>query len=558
MLSYKILSRKKNEFWIFFVVLCLLSLLMIIMFMPLNIISPGDDISFHHRRFMALVNSLNNGSFPVYLDYSDTTKYGFGSKWFYSDFIFIPFALIATFTGFIFSYKLMWFVMTVLCGLFTYKMVNRIYKNNIAAYFAALIYTFSSYRLQDVFERAAVGEALAFTFMPIVFWGLYEIIKGDYKKWYIISIGFTLLIFTHLISTALTFLTVVIFILIYYNSFSKEPRRLIYLFIAGMSTIFLSAYFLFPFIEQLAQIKLNMSQMEYMGYREDRAILSRFVKSTLFPHSLLVQHSMNPCLGISMIICIALRFFVKEKTKFTRSIDIGVLVGLVYFILTFNIFNWNTYPLKAINFIQFSWRLFQFCTFFFSIAGGYYLAIIATKSRKKVLIGMTLVVLISLQLFTQSNSYKSIKSYSRFPTTSMAVVDIHGYFRGYREYFSVNYNDDYTTKKGNSIDTESEAKLSNIIRKDGYISLDIETINNNIVEFPLTFYKGYNATLNNENIKVEESKYGLAEVPIDRSGKLVIQFTGTTIQRYSIYITLISCLLLIIYIIIDKKKHYEY
>lgn len=552
------INIQKNQFWIFFIILCLLSLLMILLFMPLNEMNPGGDMLFHHRRFMVLANALQNGSFPVYLDYTDITKYGYGAKWFYSDFVLIPFAAISTFTGFVFSYKFMWFAITVLCGLFTYKMMNRIYKNTTAAYFTAIIYTFSAYRLQDIYERAAVGEGLAFTFIPIVFWGLYEIIKGNYKKWYIISIGFSLLIFSHLISSVFVFITVLIFILFYYKSFTKEPRRLLYLILAGIFTIPLSAYFLLPFLEQLVHTKFYMSQMVYIGYRGEETALNRFLKSIFFPHQLFVRNVITPCLGIAMTFCVILRFFVKEKTKYTRSIDLGLIVGFVCLLLTINIYDWNKYPLKAINFIQFSWRLFQLCTFFFSIAGGYYLAVIATKKKKTILVSSILILFIGLQLTTQSHRYKAITAYYYFPmTTSITDIDIHHYFASFPEYFSINFNDEYTKKKGSNIDTESEAKLSDITRKDGYVSLDVETGTKNLVEFPLTYYKGYNATLNNEKVNVEESKNGLVEVPIDKSGRLVVEFTGTFLQKYSIYITLISSILIAIYILVNRKKENE-
>ena len=553
-------KEKRNQFWIFFIILCVLSFLMILLFMPLDKLDTGHDIIFHQRRFIVLVDALKNGHFPIYLDYTSEDGYGYGTRFFYPDLILVPFATIAIFTNFIFAYKLMWFVMTVLCGLLMYKMANKIYRNYLGSIFIALIYTFASYRLQDVYERSAVGEALAFTFIPLVFWGLYEIIKGNYKKWYIITIGFSLLIFCHLISSMLTFISIIPFIIIYYKSLIKEPIRIRYLLFAGITTIALSGYFLFPFIEQLLQTNFHMSNMQYIGYRGyyDTPI-NRFIKSIFLPHPIYIEYSMTPCLGISMIICIILRLFVRERTKYTNCIDYGIIIGLVYLLLTINIYDWNKYPLKAFNFIQFSWRLFQYCTFFFSIAGGYYLAKIATKNKKIILTSVILITFITCQLFTQSNRYKAISFYySYFIPTTLQSMSIVNYYKNYPEYFSINFNDDHVTKKGNNIDTETYAKLSNITREDGLISLDVETTNNNKLEFPLTYYKGYTATLNNKKVAVEESKNGLVEVSINNSGKLIVQYTGTFLQRYSLYITLISCVLLIIYIVAtNRRKHYD-
>lgn len=532
--------------------------------MPLDKINPGHDILFHYRRFNALMEALIDGNFPIYYDYEAFNNYGYGARWFYPDLILIPFAWIANYTGFVFSYKLMWFVMTFLCGLFTYKAVSTICKNNNVAFIVGLLYTFSTYRLQDIYERGAVGEALSFTFLPIIALGLYQIIKGDYKKWYIISIGFTLLIYSHLLSSVISFITVIIFILIYYKAFFKEPKRLWYLVVAGIVSLFLSSYFILPFIEQIINCNYQVSDS---SFKNDAGLsFGTFFKSILYPHTIFAKKEFEPYIGILLILCISLRLFIRDKSKTLRKIDLLTLLGLIYLFLSLNIIPWDRYPLKLINFIQFPWRLFEFSTLFFSISGGSYLCVLINKHARLKFLYPLLIILIGCLIITTSARYKVVRYYYTAMTSNpIMTLDNYFWFFVSLEYFPAKLNSvDIIKEKGDKIDYKnSSTSISDIEKGNGYINFNIKTLQKEEIELPLIYYKGYSAQLYNErmkmpiNLKVRQSDRGLVEIELPsnpRLGNVTVKFSGTFIQKYSIYFTLISFIILIIYIYTYNRK----
>lgn len=528
---------------------------MIFSFLPLNQINEGHDILFHYRRISILMESIKTGTFPIYIDYEAFNNYGYGTRWFYSDLSLIPIALLAYFTNFIIAYKFMWFVMSILCGLFTYKMVNTIYKNSTAAAFSALLYTFSAYRILDLFERSAVGEGLAMTFIPIVFWGLYEIIKGDYKKWYIISIGYTMLIYTHLLSSVLMFITTIIIMCIYYKDFLKQPKRFYYLLFAGISTIILSSYFLFPFIEQMINGNFQISTMVYRRHAELTFFES--FKSIFYPYKFYWVERFHPYLGILLVACLFIRFFIKDKSKYIKSVDIGVIIGIIYVILANSIFSWENYPLKLINFIQFPWRLYEFSTFFFAVGGGYYLSKILKQNKKSIIASVMIIVYMTTLIVTNAICYKNFIALHYFTIDTIPVMTMnnHRRFIVSEEYLPLNLTPFLIRKKGQDIDTQNkDTKISNIERKNNSISCYVDTKEKDNIEFPLIYYKGYTATLDGQNVNVKESPIGLVDVEVNKSGKLVVAFTGSFLQKYSIFITFISFVLLIIYIYKYNRK----
>jgi len=121
-------SYNKN-FYIFLAVLVLLSVLMIFGYHPLDKLYYGDDSYFHFKRFTTLMEALKANSYPIYIDYDGPEGFGYITKWFYSDLLLVPFAYIANLTSFIFGFKFMLFTITILCGLFSYQLINRVFKN---------------------------------------------------------------------------------------------------------------------------------------------------------------------------------------------------------------------------------------------------------------------------------------------------------------------------------------------------------------------------------------------------------------------------------------------
>ncbi|ROV60289.1 hypothetical protein EGO58_10850 [Limosilactobacillus reuteri] len=69
----------------------------------------------------------------------------------------------------------------------TYKLTY----NNYQAIITAILYTFGTYRIIDIWTRFALGEFIALSFLPLVIYGIYSITFGNYKDWPFLS-GYTL------------------------------------------------------------------------------------------------------------------------------------------------------------------------------------------------------------------------------------------------------------------------------------------------------------------------------------------------------------------------------
>lgn len=543
----KIYENKKCHIWISLVLITALSSLMMFLYSPVYL---NSDSVFHLNRLIVLIDALKEGNFPIYLDYNSINGYGYFTKAFYPDLTLFPYAILGLFLDIASLYKFIIFSTTILCGTTMYIAVKRIFNSSFCAIISSLLYSFSTYKIYQSFYFSTIQEIITFIFIPIVVWGLYEIISGNYKKWYILTIGFALIIFTHMITTVLVFLFLLLFSIIYYKKFTSEPIRFKYLSISAICCLLLSSYFIFPMIEQM------LSNSFY--YQDKPLFTSMFFRPTL--HNLFGGITNNlanmdhgdpiPKMGGFLTAFICLRIFIKEKSKLIRIADIGTIIGILIIIVNIEYFPWHIFPFNKFIFVQFPWRFFKYATFFFSIAGAYYMYQLIPGNNRKVLVVLLVSIFLSATFYFDSFDYKLMKHDKLvLDNVNEEIIKEKVTLGGGAEYLpSKMPTQNLPFERGIVIDkTNDNTQLNNFTKNQGTITVDINTPGDKL-EFPLTYYKGYRATLNNTEIKLHESKNGLIEIPINTSGHLKIWYAGTVIQKISFAVTIIFLLIFCFYI----------
>lgn len=550
------MTDRRLNYGLFLIILLLLSALMIVFFEPISL---GHDYYFHLRRFNSLIAAISEGTFPAYIDHQAIDGYGYLSNTFYPDVLLIPFALIAQFTSAVTGYKIMIFTFTVLSGMAMYKTSNTIYKNTFAATFSGLAYAFASYRLLDIYFRASLGEAISFTFVPIVFLGLYYIIKGDYRRqWYVLAIGVSLMVFTHMLSMLLMVVTCGILVLIFYKSFMKEPKRMLYLFLAAGVTLILTAYTLYPMLEQMMSNTFYYSKTTWGDIDEFSFGLYRAIWGMTNGLSLSTQ-IFAPKTGVLLTFGICARLFIKGKSATLRNTDILVIIGLIYIFASTTNFPWHVFPFDQLSVIQFPWRLLEFATFFLALAGGYYLSL-GVKSNLRQFVTIALVsVFICLVMKSEASNYEAFfKNRGASMSTDIAPHYIENASLGYsKEYVPIKIPSlNYFVERKDRIDTENQdTKISKFARNEGVTHFDVTINQADKLEIPLIYYKGYEAVIDSQQLAVEESENGLIEIALSQSGHVQVFYAGTTIQKVSFWISIFAFLILGVYVVLLKRKN---
>lgn len=506
------------------------------------------DISYHTNRIIAVSDELKAGHFPVLIYSNLLDGFGYASPLFYPElFLYIPAILTALGLNFLTSYKLFTMLTTFFTLLFTFYSANHIFKKKNIAWTITILYGTAFYRLADIYERGAIGEVLAIVFLPIIICGLYEIIFGENKRWWIICFGIFGLINSHVLTFAMSIILIITICLINVLRIFKDKKRLITLIIAGVISILLIFSFALPYLEQSNSDKFNVDEKIYSG---------AFLQS----YSVSLKELINNRFGIGDFykgigtILLILPVFIivcKDKDNQTRFMKQLFVIGFVVLLVSTSIFPWEALCNKfnSITTLQFPYRLNIISTLLFSFVGGYALCqIIGNKLELNKLVYI-LLILFTLNLLSSLN----INSGNFTEETIIKSAPVgNGEYKPY----ALKQKD----TKVHNIANEEEIEFTKISSK-----MQFEYTNKEdemIIHIPLAYYKGYIAYLEDENgnkteLTLEEdpnTKNVIVKNDKILNGKVTIEYKMTTIQKIGYIITYITLIGLTLYIFIDKFK----
>ena len=367
------------------------------------------DIGFHLERMLTLAKTVRHGDFLA-LIHDSFYGYGYALGLFYGNFFFyLPACFYLLGLPSMVSYKLFFLFINIGTVFITYYASKRIIPHQKIALLVTILYTLSEYRLYDFFVRGAVGEVLSFMVIPLAFLGLYEIIYQDDKKWYLFSIGFVLLLLSHLITTILMAFFCIIIILVNYKRFLKEPKRFWHLLMSGFFGLLLGCFFFLPILEQYLFSNISI-------FTDGSCYLPA---GTPIRELLLPKWFFSCYLGISIIMLIPIRFFFHKKELDPRYhtllsfSNLLLILGITSWLSVTNLFPWKFLD-TTLSFIQFPWRLLLFSTLFFSFSIGINLYLLLKTDRKDIvktiawfilLVSLTTNLLYSVQYGIRKNRY---------------------------------------------------------------------------------------------------------------------------------------------------------
>ena len=136
-----------------------------------------QDLLFHLSRIEGIKEGVLSGQFPVMMESVWMEGKGYPVSIFYGDILlYIPALLRIVGVPVVITYKIFVLLINLLTAFSACFCFKRIFKYDISAYLGMFLYVLASYRLMDIFVRAAVGEYAAFIFFPVIALGAKKIL----------------------------------------------------------------------------------------------------------------------------------------------------------------------------------------------------------------------------------------------------------------------------------------------------------------------------------------------------------------------------------------------
>ena len=219
----------------------------------------GHDLFFHLNRIEGVAAGLRAGQFPVAIHASTLLGYGYAAPQFYPElFLYIPAIMRNLGVSLAASVCVFEMMIHLACASVCYVSARAVLGSRRTALGAMMLYTLCSYRISNVYVRAALAESLAMIFFPLLIWALYEVLVRDEKKWPLLALSMGCIFLSHLLSTLFAAGMCGLCALLDAKKLIREPRRILACVKAALVTILMSACFLVPFLDY-ARAGINTS-----------------------------------------------------------------------------------------------------------------------------------------------------------------------------------------------------------------------------------------------------------------------------------------------------------
>ena len=542
-------------------------------------ISNGHDLGFHVMRIEALADSLRQGIFPNRISSLWFNGYGYPTSIYYGDLLlYIPallrlagFPVVAAYKAYIVFINLATVIICYLC-------FGGMFKDRKAAILASLVYSTATYRLINIYIRAAVGEYTAMMFFPVVAYAVYKIYTTDEKDKkqlkraaFFLAIGMTGLITCHILSTEMTAFLLVLVCLVMFKKTIRPAVIKTYL-LAVAETILMSAFFLIPFLDYYVNVTARINNSidsspfiqhhgctvaEYFAvFRDIFSLYSLHVNARLASTPGLV-------LMLALIIAIAVLANMKKSSKKTELLFYTAF-SLLSLLLASNLFPWDVF---AQNFsvgrmlaqVQFPWRYVAIAILFLTLLFAFLIKILNEKDfgnyskHIKAAASITASFLCIACTFLFLGNFLDDTRYRTWYDT----VDLDTSFVSAGEYLLLDYSDEINRKVKSTFMEKVEIKERNGCMMELYCE---GTDREGHVQVPIFNYKGYVVKDEYGNTyDITDGKYNTIKftLPADFKGNITVDFVEPWYWRASEIVTLLTVIGLLVLRIKSKNETKE-
>lgn len=556
----------------------------------------GTEQTLVSKQFLPMImsNFCNNFGYSWNIFYSPLTAY-------------IP----LIFRIFSFSFetclKLFMFVVTVATGIAMYKFMIKITKNKNIAILASVLYIIAPYRITDMYVRMALAELTSFIFIPMVFSGMYSIINENKKSSFLI-IGASGLILTHTVVCMYTAMLCFVYLIVFIRKLNK--KSILNLLVSLLMIVLITSFYWVG----LAQHYFSTSYEVFVPGRMERVDVLNFYKTSLSQlvytdqeQKMIYEIGIVTFIGLLLTPIAIMKFEKQEKEKdFTKIYGLFGILGIVLTIMTLKIFPFEKLP-GTFTMIQFTFRLFEFTSFFFAIISAVNFWILIKNFNIRDVIIISLIACLLTTIYGKKISYEKKYDEKDFIEPRRVTKDVGRINAGMASFeylpskafnclktyiadredvpIILNNSDNQITisdyeKNGSNMkmkilkaspelangtdkvyevseeltneeDTISEANQDDESSKANTTSEDIE------IELPYIYYLGYRVKIDGKEVKYTESEHGFVQINVDKElneeAEITVKYLGTNEMIIAFAVSLVSTVSYAIFTITAKR-----
>ena len=502
------------------------------------------DGQIHLIRFESVADAIKNKELPPivnFMGYGNVGEVFNGMYPWLSGLIFIiPRVLLnspmhALFIGF--------YLLNILTILNAYLLVRKLSKNYYIRLIGIVLYQLNAYHLTLMYSRNALGEALAYTFLPLVMLGCYLIWNNEKLGILYLALGMGMVTNSHMISSILALLLIVVAELYRIISRKISLKEIYHIVSAGFLSIPLVTFTIIN-IGNIALKNRIATTWRGIGAIDMWETLQAMLQNDITEKSTIFNIGIICFILLSILLVIAVTSKNNGKWK-------GYILGAgTVYILTLNVIPLPTKLSQSpVGVIQFTGRLLSIVMLLLTIGCVLFLKVNSDKINVK---SSSIFLFMIMSLLTVG----SVRTYHNAINNNM--VNDSNYIKkistpdsGWGDYILINKNKQPILSQG--IPKSNIAKVS----YDG-ITLRIDEKANQV---PFLLYKGipYEVKVNGKNTKIKVGS--ILKLKVKRGDMIQISSKATWWNYLTFGISVLTLLLIVLGIaateFLNSRKEYK-
>ena len=500
----------------------------------------GSDYPFHLARIETLAQNLSYGLFPNKVHVDLCYGYGYGVGFFYPDFfLYIPAIFMLLGFSLEVAFKLFAGILLSVIFLSMFYCVYRLTFDRYAALAASAVFLFSNQVLGSFYYSFTLGTSIAMIFLPLAICGMYLFLARDERPW-LLGLGFTGLLYSHLLSTFLCVIICFILLLIYSKRLFRTPRKIGLLFVTVLSVSALTISFWLPMLEQFSAQTFRFSE-PWTWVDDNVLLLSRLILTEGFGWTLTILVLLSGFHVICPSMTDSPAHLSEQQTASKKGLRLFYCFGLILYLLPVCGKFWQIFR-PMFKFLQFPNRLLVPAAVLMVFAAGILFSSTIPSKHQKRTVSM---LLLAAALYTGMNYIGDSFEMTEDFGSQILYHEIAGLGAG-EEYLPIETTrDDLTTP--NLAFSELGGAISGT--RINEVFLFPASPESDYYDVPFVWYKGYRACTDSgmqlETVKNPEN--GLVRVltdSLEQPTTISVYYSGTTLTKLSCIISIISFLFL--------------
>lgn len=555
----------------------LISIIVCIPLMNKNINIYRDDGIQHVCRLIGTYQTIKSGEMLPMIMSNLCNNFGYSWNIFYS-----PLTTYAPLIFKIFNFtftnclKIFMFAVTLLSGITMYTFMMNVTKNKNVSLLSSILYVLAPYRITDMYIRIAVAELASFVFIPIIFDGLYSVLKEEKLSFKLIW-GTVGLILTHTVITM--YMAIICLLYLVFNIKKLKSIKVIRILVISLVCILLITSFYWV---GLLQHHNATSYEVFVPGRMEVGNKLEYYKTEFYQlfHTNKDQ-TMIYAIGLVTVLGLVLTPIAWKNVEkdYKRTYVLFLIFGIILTIMTLTFFPFEKLP-SIFKMIQFTFRLYEFTAFFFAFVAGINYGIIIKNFKIFDVIVLAVISTLLLIPYKSKLEYELSTNEDRL-IEGVRVTENTG--RVHAGMASMEYlpskafkvlNTYIANRKDEPIITNGEAEILNYSKNRTNLEFELanmkskqEADNQNnkteaglTIELPYIYYLGYRVYANGSEIEYAESDNGFVQIKInpalyEQNVKINMKYTGTNEMIVASVISIVSAMIIVISEIILNMKN---